>query len=289
VTWKSSNEVSARYRKTLLAILVALCSSLALAEDFKTTAGKEYKNATVSRVESDGIVIKFHGGIAKIFFVELPKEVQERFAVQQAEKITHEVSLKDIPGAPHGDRVLELTFDRDVPQPQVVDKMLRESLEHAVAADGSRDIVAIAFLGDEVLSDTQYSGELMYRAAQRKIMTLEDARGVKTTITDAAGYSVKVSEEKTLAGIKPERKWLTISLIYPRLPPLEQAYTSMQSEIEKNVSRGIDIDAYVKIGDKGVKTSQRQMDDPTGGYVFMNYNASSKKLSRKNILIKTIK
>ncbi len=162
-------------------------------------------------------------------------------------------------------------------------------LEHAVAADGSRDIVAIAFLGDEVLSDTQYSGELMYRAAQRKIMTLEEARGVKTTITDAAGYSVKVSEEKTLAGIKPERKWLTISLIYPTPPPLEQAYTSMQSEIEKNVSRGMDIDAYVKIGDKGVKTSQRQMDDPTGGYVFMKYDAPSKKLYRKNTLIKTIK
>ena len=34
-----------------------------------------------------------------------------------------------------------------------MDKMLRESLEHAVAADGSRDIVAIAFQGDEVLSD----------------------------------------------------------------------------------------------------------------------------------------
>jgi len=109
--------------------------------------------------------------------------------------------------------------------------MLRESLEHAVAADGSRDIVAIAFLGDEVLSDTQYSGELMYRAAQRKIMTLEEARGVKTTITDAAGYSVKVSENKTNAGVKPERKWLTISLIYPTPPPLEQAYRSMQRSI----------------------------------------------------------
>jgi hypothetical protein len=63
----------------------------------------------------------------------------------------------------------------------------------------------------------------------------------------------------------------------------------LQSEIEKNVSKGMDIDAYVKIGDKGVKTSQRQMDDPTGGYAFMNYDAPSKKLYRKNMLIKTIK
>ena len=232
-----------------LAILATLSTSIALAEDFKTINGKEYKNVMVSRVEADGIVIKGKSGISKVYFVELPKDVQERFAVQQGEKIHHEVELKDVPGSRgrEAERILLLTFDRDVPQPQVVDKMLRESLEHAVAADGRRDIVAIAFLGDEVLSDTQYSGELMYRAAQRKIMTLEEARGVKTTITDAAGYSVKVSEDKTNEGIKPERKWLTISLIYPTPPPLEQAYRSMQSEIEKNVPRGMDIDAYVKI------------------------------------------
>lgn len=48
-----------------------LAASLALGDDFKTVNGKEYKNATVSRVEPDGVVIKFHGGIAKIFFVEL--------------------------------------------------------------------------------------------------------------------------------------------------------------------------------------------------------------------------
>jgi hypothetical protein len=260
-------------------------------------------NATVSRVESDGIVLITKSGISKVYFVELPKEVQERFhynpekaaaaqaAVQQAEKNNYEVSLKDIPGVRGGprERILELTFYRDVPQPQVVDLMLRESLEHAVAADGSRDILAMAFLGEEVLSSTQYSGELVYRATQRQIMTLDESRGVKTTITDAVGYSVQVSEQKSVGGRNGERKWLTISLIYPTSPPLEQAYTSMQSEIEKNVSKGIDINAYVKIGDKGVKTSQRQMDDPTGGYVFMNYDALSKKLYRKKMLIKTIK
>ena len=264
-----------------LVILVVCFVSLALADDFKTVNGKEYKNVTVSRVEPDGIVLKGKSGISKVYFVELPKDVQERFHYNP---VNYEVSLKDIPGVRGGgsERILELVFDRDVPEPQVVDKMLRESLEHAVAADGSRDIVAIAFLGDEVLSDTQYSGELMYRAAQRKIMTLEEVRGVKTTITDAAGYSVKVSEEKTLAGVKPERRWLTISLIYPTPPPLEQAYRSMQSEIEKNVPRGMDINAYVNIGDKGVKTSQRQMHDPSGGYVFMTYDAASNKLSRKN-------
>jgi hypothetical protein len=41
--------------------------------------GEEYKDATVSRVEPDGIVLRTKSGISKVYFVELPKEVQERF------------------------------------------------------------------------------------------------------------------------------------------------------------------------------------------------------------------
>jgi hypothetical protein len=60
-------------------MFAALCASIALAEDFKTIKGKEYKNATVSRVETDGIVIRTKAGISKVYFTELPKDVQERF------------------------------------------------------------------------------------------------------------------------------------------------------------------------------------------------------------------
>src|SRR5438477_4510628 len=66
-------------QKATIVILAALFVSLELVEDFKTVNGKEYKNATVSRVEADGIVIKTKTGISKIYFVELPKDVQEPF------------------------------------------------------------------------------------------------------------------------------------------------------------------------------------------------------------------
>ena len=62
-----------------LAISATLSASLALADDFKTINGKEYKNAKVSRVEPDGIVIRFSGVIVKIPFTDLPKDVQDRF------------------------------------------------------------------------------------------------------------------------------------------------------------------------------------------------------------------
>ena len=61
-----------KFWKTALSIF-ALSASLALAEDLRTTKGKEYKNATVSRVEPDGIVIKFKGGIVKILFTSFPR------------------------------------------------------------------------------------------------------------------------------------------------------------------------------------------------------------------------
>jgi hypothetical protein len=60
-------------------IFIVCFASVALADDFKTTAGKEYKNVTVSRVEPDGIVLMTKSGISKVYFTELPKEVQERF------------------------------------------------------------------------------------------------------------------------------------------------------------------------------------------------------------------
>ena len=66
--------------KMIIVILATLsAASLALADEFKTIDGKEYKGATVSRVEADGIVVKTKSGISKLYFAELPKEVQQRF------------------------------------------------------------------------------------------------------------------------------------------------------------------------------------------------------------------
>jgi len=60
-------------------ILAVLFASVALAEDFKTVSGKVYKDATVVRVEADGIQLKTKTGISKVYFIELPQDVQERF------------------------------------------------------------------------------------------------------------------------------------------------------------------------------------------------------------------
>src|SRR5438132_10208666 len=62
-----------------ITLLIFCLVSVAIADDFKTVDGREYKNVTVRRVEADGIVLTTKSGISKVYFTELPKEVQERF------------------------------------------------------------------------------------------------------------------------------------------------------------------------------------------------------------------
>jgi uncharacterized phage infection (PIP) family protein YhgE len=78
-----------------MTLIVCAVTSIALADDFKTNNGKEYKNATVTQVEADGIVARTKVGISKLYFTELPEDVQKRFhygpgnaaAAQQTEEL----------------------------------------------------------------------------------------------------------------------------------------------------------------------------------------------------------
>jgi chromosome segregation ATPase len=65
-------------RKLVTALILSF-ASLGFSEDFTTVNGKKYKDATITRVEPDGIVVKTKSGITKVYFAELPREVQERF------------------------------------------------------------------------------------------------------------------------------------------------------------------------------------------------------------------
>jgi hypothetical protein len=80
-------DVRSESKMKILPFLILCSASVALADDFKAIDGKEYKNVKVIRVEPDGIVLVSKSGISKVYFTELPKEIQDRFhyeAVQAA-------------------------------------------------------------------------------------------------------------------------------------------------------------------------------------------------------------
>src|SRR5262249_55979011 len=76
---RDPSKLSRNWKMKILAFLIPCFTTVALADDFKLVSGKEYKNVTVSRVEPDGIVLKTKSGISKVYFVELPNDVQQRF------------------------------------------------------------------------------------------------------------------------------------------------------------------------------------------------------------------
>ena len=65
--------------KIAVSIFALWAASAALADDFILTDGTQYKNVKISRVEPDGIVVATGYGVVKLFFEELPKEVQEKY------------------------------------------------------------------------------------------------------------------------------------------------------------------------------------------------------------------
>ena len=76
---KESSQLRQEMSTKVLTFLILSFISAGFAEDLRTINGKEYRDATISRVEPDGIVVKTKSGIAKVYFTELPKDVQERF------------------------------------------------------------------------------------------------------------------------------------------------------------------------------------------------------------------
>jgi len=73
----------------VLTLFILCFTSAVVAEDFTTVNGKEYTEATVTRVDPDGIVVKTKSGITKLYFTELPKEVQERFHYDSAKAASY--------------------------------------------------------------------------------------------------------------------------------------------------------------------------------------------------------
>ncbi len=127
---------------TTLALLAVLSASLAMAEDFKTIDGQIYKDATISHVEADGIVLRTKTGISKIYFVELPKDVQERFHYGSATPTGKAVTqrIDEAESAKHAAAFI----DADRFAQQVAKKLdERESILQGKHTPGSAELMAI--------------------------------------------------------------------------------------------------------------------------------------------------
>ncbi len=66
-------------RIVVLLLAIILVIPAVFADDFILNDGTRYDGGKVSRVEPDGLVVTTANGIVKLFFIDLPREVQERY------------------------------------------------------------------------------------------------------------------------------------------------------------------------------------------------------------------
>jgi hypothetical protein len=154
-------------RNTIIAILAALSVSLTLADDFKTNNGKEYKNAIVTEVDPDGIVVRSKTGISKLYFTDLPEEVQKRYHYDPANAaVAHAAEVATIQGT--NQQIEEANKQREK-EKQVALESSRRATEEAAKAQNTttgRHIVGVG--GVNGLEVEMSQKELQLEAAARE-------------------------------------------------------------------------------------------------------------------------
>jgi len=186
-----------------------------------------------------------------------------------------------------GIQLCDLVFKKEpLPPAEAVDKILRNALESLVSKGPSRNTLAMAFLNDDALVDeTQYSGPLHYVAASKRILTDEEYsvefNGTKIERQDKGAYYLESKEESN-----GKWKWLTINVVFAKPLPAREAYDFVEAEAERASRRGMDVDAYAKVGDRTIRTSWSAISDPGGGTVSMHYDSKTKKLQKWKDFIK---
>ncbi|HZF00867.1 MAG TPA: hypothetical protein VE344_03125 [Methylomirabilota bacterium] len=190
----------------------------------------------------------------------------------------------------NGGLVLDVAFFGQPPPPATVDKILRSALDSAILVNSSNDILAMAFVGDEAMNENQYFGELVYKAADKRVLTWDEYNGVKKSGQDTEKYYIETKEDKTLEGITPAKRWLDITLVYSTTPSIQDAYDAAVTEATKASSKGLDENVYVSVGDKNTPTSWMQLEDSnTGKYVFIEYKSDDKTISSHGKILKQLK
>ena len=68
----------------VVALALLLLSSLIQADDFTTLEGDHYSNATIKKVDPDGLLIAYPDGVVKLKFKKLPPAIGAKYGYSPA-------------------------------------------------------------------------------------------------------------------------------------------------------------------------------------------------------------
>lgn len=189
-----------------------------------------------------------------------------------------EITFEENPRFTNISRSLSVRFSEPLPRPEIMDKVLRTSLDAAVQLDPSRDIFADVRRGDSILDESDYGGGLMFIASNRQIVC-SDVFRAKTISEIRTGYRIETVERRGLVLKDPaitNRSSLWISVIFSNMVPIETAETICRNEIKRFAYKGLDIYINPVIGTRGFDKPWRGLPFPDVGELCLSYMASNR-------------
>ncbi len=155
-------------------------------------------------------------------------------------------------------------------------EVVRNAVENLVKQDGNHDILGMAFdASGRTLTELQYGGAISYKPSDRQILTMDERDGLQAKESDEGPYSVRVEDGKTITSITPERRWHYVYIVFADEPSAREVDVAVAKEIEKLKRRGLDITAFVYVGDKSNKMTWKQIEVPNGNFMCVEYSAAT--------------
>lgn len=184
-------------------------------------------------------------------------------------KPTYEVEVEDQDGV----ETVTVRFTGTLPAPEVVDKILRDEFKKVVKLNPKNDAFGYACSENNIcLTENQYSGDLAYKAGQKKIITADEANGITAFGKDNGSYYVLTQEISPPPNFTtPVKPLLVLRLVFPEPPRQRAAYEAMIAEIEKVRDRHLGVLVFVEAGDRNKKTSWYRVKGSDGEIISANY------------------
>jgi hypothetical protein len=71
-------------------------------------------------------------------------------------------------------------------------------------------------------------------------------------------------------------------VVFADAPTIDAADQAMAAEVEKLSTKGLEVSAFVMVGDKDERSTWKQMPDPQGGWVNAHYVPPNRSIDRRN-------
>lgn len=187
---------------------------------------------------------------------------------------------------------LDVTFRE---MPETSDAVLRilkgELIQFVSKCDG--DILVTAwFCPDEETEDQiplpDGSTHLIYRRADGACLNWSDYIGETKDTKETSSYFAIVSSCKTAEGIKPEKSWLNISVIFKKPTASLEIYEILVALCRDWAVTELEISAYAYFGDKNNPLSWKQIRDSDDAYLFVRWDNETREITRKDRVIGVI-